>query len=128
VVLLVDPGNPLEIVEREKDVISSGGEWIPSVELENALMSHEGVSEAAVVSVDHETWQERPLACVVLREGADVTDEDLRAFLAEDYPGWWLPDAFVYVEEIPTTSTGTFDKVAIREAHGSVELEYTPGE
>jgi fatty-acyl-CoA synthase len=124
----VDGDGYMEIVDREKDVIKSGGEWISSIELENALMSHDGVSEAAVISVDHETWQERPVACVVPRDGADLTDEELQAFLAEDYPSWWLPDAYVYVREIPKTSTGKFDKMALRDEYGTVELEYTPGE
>lgn len=124
----VDEDGYMEIVDREKDVIKSGGEWISSIELENALTSHDGVSEAAVISVSHDTWQERPVACVVLREDADVTDGDLREFLGEDYPGWWLPDAFVYLDEIPKTSTGKFDKMALGDAYGTVELEYTPGE
>jgi fatty-acyl-CoA synthase len=118
----------LEIVDREKDVIKSGGEWISSIELENALMSHDDVSEAAVISVDHDTWQERPVACVVPREGADLTDEQLQAFPETDYPDWWLPDVYVYLDEIPKTSTGKFDRIALGEAYGEVELRYTPGE
>jgi len=124
----VDGDGYMEIVDREKDVIKSGGEWISSIELENALMSHDDVSEAAVISVAHDTWQERPVACVVPRRDADLTDEQLQAFLEADYPGWWLPDAYVYLDEVPKTSTGKFDKMALGDRYGEVELHYTPGE
>jgi fatty-acyl-CoA synthase len=118
----------VDAVDRIKDVIKSGGEWISSIELENALMAHDDVSEASVISVPHDTWQERPLACVVPRESTELADEHLLEFLGDEYPGWWLPDAFVYVDAIPHTSTGKFDKQALRDRFGDTELQYTPGE
>ena len=113
----------VDIVDRAKDVIKSGGEWISSVELENELMAHDDVTEASVIAVDHEKWQERPMACVVLREGAEVTDDELEAHLAERFPDWWLPDRYEVVESIPRTSTGKFDKKTLREQFGDVRLE-----
>jgi fatty-acyl-CoA synthase len=105
----------VDVVDRDKDVIKSGGEWISSVQLENELIAHEAVSEATVIGVDHEKWQERPLACVVVREGAEVTDDELEAHLAETFPSWWLPDEYRFVDEIPKTSTGKFDKKRLRD-------------
>lgn len=113
----------LDIVDRTKDVIKSGGEWISSVELENELMGHEAIAEASVIGVDHEKWQERPLACVVLKEGADVSADELEAHLAERFPSWWLPDRYEFLEAIPQTSTGKFDKMRLREQYGDVTLE-----
>jgi len=113
----------IDIVDRSKDVIKSGGEWISSVELENELMAHEAVTEASVIGVEHEKWQERPMACVVLREGADVTSDELDEHLGERFPDWWLPDRYEFVESIPRTSTGKFDKMALREEFGDVRLE-----
>ncbi len=105
----------VDIVDRTKDVIKSGGEWISSVDLENALMAHDAVREAAVIGLRHPEWQERPLACVVLSEGGAVTEEELKAHLAEDFPEWWLPDDIQFLEEIPQTSTGKFDKKVLRD-------------
>ncbi|MFC7198693.1 long-chain fatty acid--CoA ligase [Halospeciosus flavus] len=127
-VVTVDENGYIEIVDRAKDVIKSGGEWISSIELENELMGHEDVVEAAVVSVSHERWQERPLACVVRKEGTDVDAEDLREFLADDYPKWWLPDNVLFIEEVPKTATGKFDKKQLREDIEDPDLPYTPGE
>lgn len=96
------------IVDREKDVIKSGGEWISSLELENELMGHDAVSEAAIVAMDHDTWQERPFAFIV---GDDAVDADvLDAHLNERFPKWWLPDEYAFVNSLPRTSTGKFDK------------------
>jgi fatty-acyl-CoA synthase len=95
-------------------VIKSGGEWISSVELENALMAHPAVAEAAVVAVPDPKWDERPLAAVVLREGAAATADELRAFLAPDFAKWWLPERFEFVAEIPKTSVGKFKKTELR--------------
>jgi len=111
----MDEQGYVDIVDREKDVIKSGGEWISSVDLENELMAHEAVSEATVIAVPHEKWQERPMACVVLREGAEATAEELDGHLAEAFPDWWLPDEYRFLEEIPRTSTGKFDKKVLRE-------------
>ncbi len=105
----------IKLVDRAKDLVKSGGEWISSVDLENTLMGHPAVKEAAVIGVPHPKWQERPLAAVVLKEGCCVTEEDLRAFLAPCFAKWQLPDAFVFVLEIPRTSVGKFKKTALRE-------------
>jgi fatty-acyl-CoA synthase len=113
-----DEDGYLDIVDREKDVIKSGGEWISSVELENELIAHDAVSEATVIAVPHDKWQERPLACVVLRDGAEATADDLDAHLGESFPDWWLPDEYTFLAEIPKTSTGKFDKKALRDRYG----------
>ncbi|WP_193787907.1 long-chain fatty acid--CoA ligase [Natronolimnohabitans innermongolicus] len=105
----------IDVVDRDKDMIKSGGEWISSVQLENELMAHEGVAEASVVAAEHERWQERPLAVVVPTEGADPTGTELEDHLAETFPSWWLPDIYEFVEEIPKTSTGKFDKKRLRD-------------
>ncbi|WP_394340701.1 long-chain fatty acid--CoA ligase [Natrarchaeobaculum aegyptiacum] len=105
----------VDVVDRDTDMIKSGGEWISSVQLENELMAHEDVAEASVVAVDHERWQERPLAVVVPTDGASPTADDLEDHLAETFPSWWLPDAYEVIEEIPKTSTGKFDKKRLRD-------------
>ena len=96
-------------------MIKSGGEWISSVELENALMAHPAVAEAAVIAVPDEKWSERPLAAVVLKEGAAATPGELREFLAPHFAKWWLPDRIEFVGEIPKTAVGKFRKTALRE-------------
>ena len=123
----VDSEGYIEIVDRTKDVIKSGGEWISSIDLENELMAHEDVVEAAVIAVPHERWQERPLACVVVRDGADLTADELRAFLEAEHPSWWLPDDVVFISEVPKTATGKFDKKVLREEFSDTDLRYTPG-
>jgi fatty-acyl-CoA synthase len=112
----IDREGFMRITDRTKDVIKSGGEWISSVALENALAGHPDVVEAAVVATPHERWTERPLACVVVDAGADPSPDELRAFLATSVPRWWLPDEFAYLDEVPKTSTGKYDKKAIRAA------------
>jgi fatty-acyl-CoA synthase len=107
----------VQITDRAKDVIKSGGEWISSVELENAIMAHPDVVEAAVIGVPDARWQERPLACVVLRAGATVTAEALGAFLAERVAKWWVPERWTFIEEVPKTSVGKFDKKVLRARH-----------
>jgi fatty-acyl-CoA synthase len=111
----MDDDGFIKIVDRAKDLVKSGGEWISSVDLENTLMGHPAVKEAAVVGVPHPKWQERPLAAVVLKEGAHATPEELRAFLAQSFAKWQLPDAFVFLPEIPRTSVGKFKKIALRQ-------------
>jgi fatty-acyl-CoA synthase len=101
-------------VDRTKDLIKSGGEWISSVDLENALVAHPDVREAAVIAVPHPKWQERPLAVVVPRDGMNPTAEKLREFLAEKFAKWQLPDKFVFVDELPHTSTGKLLKTELR--------------
>ncbi|GGK30813.1 long-chain-fatty-acid--CoA ligase [Caldalkalibacillus thermarum] len=116
-VVTVDEEGFIKIVDRTKDLIKSGGEWISSVDLENALMAHEAVFEAAVIAVPHPKWQERPLACVVLKEQYkdQVTKEQLLDFLRPQFPKWWLPDDVVFLNEIPKTSVGKFMKRKLRE-------------
>ncbi|WP_207290840.1 long-chain fatty acid--CoA ligase [Haloterrigena alkaliphila] len=117
----------VDVVDRNKDVIKSGGEWISSVQLENELMAHEAVAEATVVAVEHERWQERPMAVITTSAGADVTGTELEDHLAETFPDWWLPDVYEFVDEIPKTSTGKFDKKRLRERFDIV-LEAEQGE
>jgi fatty-acyl-CoA synthase len=112
----------IKITDRTKDLIKSGGEWISSVDLENALMSHPAVFEAAVIAVPHPKWQERPLACVVLKEGATATKEELIASLENDFAKWWLPDDVVFLAEIPKTSVGKFLKAKLREELKDYEI------
>jgi len=109
----------IEIQDRVKDLVKSGGEWISTVALENALMGHPAVLEAAVIAVPDEKWSERPLGVVVLREGATATGEELRDFLAPSFAKWWLPERFEFVEEIPKTAVGKFRKTALRERFAS---------
>jgi fatty-acyl-CoA synthase len=111
----IDADGIMKVVDRAKDLVKSGGEWISSVDLENALMGHPAVKEACVVGIPHPKWQERPLAAVVLREGARASDQELRDFLAKDFAKWQLPDAFVFLNAIPRTSVGKFKKIALRE-------------
>jgi len=110
----LDRNGYLRITDRVKDVIKSGGEWISSVELENEVMAHPDVVEAAVIAMPHERWAERPLCCVVLREGADASADELREHLRGRVAKWWLPDEFAFVQEIPKTSVGKFDKKVLR--------------
>lgn len=113
----VDSEGFIKLIDRTKDLIKSGGEWISSVDLENALMAHEAVYEAAVVAVPSEKWDERPIACVVLRDGyaGQVTDKELLDFIAPRFAKWWIPDEVIFVDEIPKTSVGKMLKRALRE-------------
>jgi fatty-acyl-CoA synthase len=113
-VVSMHPLGFIQIKDRSKDVIKSGGEWISSVELENALMAHPAIAEAAVIAVPDTKWDERPLAAVVLREGKTATAEELREFLAPNFAKWWLPDRYEFVAEIPKTSVGKFKKMELR--------------
>jgi fatty-acyl-CoA synthase len=119
----VDPLGYVTLTDRAKDVIKSGGEWISSMELENILMAHPAVSEAAVIGVTDEKWGERPLAAVVLAEGASVSADDLRAFLAERVPRWQLPERWSFIDEVPKTSVGKFAKTRMRDAYANGEYE-----
>jgi fatty-acyl-CoA synthase len=118
----------LTLTDRAKDVIKSGGEWISSVELENALMAHPDVQEAVVVGIPDEKWQERPMASVVLREGATVKPAELRDFLAESVARWQLPDAWTFIDAVPRTSVGKFDKKVIRRWYADGELDVATSE
>lgn len=113
-VVTIDPEGYIKITDRTKDLIKSGGEWISSVDLENALVAHPAVAEAAVVAVPHDKWQERPLAVLVLKDGATVSEAELRTFLQTRFAKWQLPDAFLFVSELPHTSTGKLLKSELR--------------
>ncbi len=114
-VAAIDSHGYIRIADRTKDLIKSGGEWISSVDMENALMGHEAVQEAAVIAIADAKWGERPLACVVLKEGRKASAEDLRAHLAGTFAKWQLPDRVEFIDAIPRTSTGKFWKVKLRE-------------
>jgi fatty-acyl-CoA synthase len=116
----ISPDGYLTLTDRAKDVIKSGGEWISSVELENHLMAHPDVLEAAVIGVPDEHWGERPLATVVLRAGAEMAS--LRQFLAERVPKWQLPERWALIPEVPKTSVGKFDKKVLRHRYALGEL------
>jgi len=114
-IVTIEPRGYVEIRDRDKDLVKSGGEWISSVDLENAIMGHEAVAEAAVIAIPHEKWDERPLAVVVLKEGHEATPEDLLSHLEGDFAKWQLPDAVEFVDEIPRTATGKFLKMELRQ-------------
>jgi fatty-acyl-CoA synthase len=114
-IVTIDRGATIQVQDRTKDLIKSGGEWISSVALECALMGHPSVAEAAVIPVASEKWSERPLAAVVLKPGAQASPAELKAFLAPSFSNFWLPDAFEFVEAIPRTSAGKFKKSELRE-------------
>jgi len=116
-IVTIDGHGAITIQDRSKDVIKSGGEWISSVALENALMAHPAVAEAAVIGIPDERWQERPLAAVVLR--GEATADELRDFLAKDFAKWQLPERFEFLEEIPKTAVGKFRKTALRERYAT---------
>ena len=114
-IVSLDPRGYIQIQDRTKDVIKSGGEWISSVALENALMGHPAVAEAAVIGIPDPKWQERPLGVVVLREGKTATAQELHDFLEPSFAKWWLPERFEFVDAIPKTAVGKFRKTALRE-------------
>ena len=119
----IDPRGFIRLTDRAKDVIKSGGEWISSMELENLLMAHPDVAEAAVIGVTDDKWGERPLAAVVLRKGAEVSAADLRAFLGERVPRWQLPERWSFIDEVPKTSVGKFAKTRMRDSYARGEYE-----
>jgi fatty-acyl-CoA synthase len=114
-IVTIDESGTIHVQDRAKDLIKSGGEWISSVALECALMGHPAVAEAAVIPIPHPKWDERPLAAVVLKAGAAASAAELRAFLAPQFPKFWLPEAFEFIDAIPRTSAGKFQKSALRE-------------
>jgi fatty-acyl-CoA synthase len=116
-VAVIHPCGTMQITDRSKDVIKSGGEWISSIELENAAMGCPGVAEAAAVGVRHPKWDERPLLLVVPRDGADLCPERIREHLTRQVAKWWLPDEILFVESLPHTATGKLLKTAIREQY-----------
>jgi len=110
----IDRCGYLNITDRSKDVIKSGGEWISSIELENLAVGHPKVAEAAVIGVRHPKWDERPLLVIVLKEGQKATKEELLAFLEGKIAKWWMPDDVAFVAEIPHTATGKIQKTVLR--------------
>jgi fatty-acyl-CoA synthase len=125
-IVTVDADGYIDIVDRADDVIKSGGEWISSQELENAMMAHDAVSEAAVIGVPHERYQERPVGFVVRREGADISDEQLTAELSDmltaEYPSFWEPERYMFIDAVPKTATGKFSKKDLREEYAGDSL------
>jgi fatty-acyl-CoA synthase len=122
-VVTIDSEGYVKITDRLKDLIKSGGEWISSVDLENALVGHEAVGEAAVIAVPHPKWQERPLALVVLRPGHVVESSELRSLLERTFAPWQVPDAFVFVDQLPHTSTGKLLKCKLRQDYSQWEWD-----
>jgi fatty-acyl-CoA synthase len=111
----LDPDGFLQITDRSKDVIKSGGEWISSIDLENIAMGHPAVAEAAVIGVSHPKWAERPLLVVVKKPGAEVTRDEMLRYYEGKVAKWWLPDDVVFVEQLPHTATGKLSKMTLRE-------------
>jgi fatty-acyl-CoA synthase len=121
-VATIDQYGYMEIMDRTKDLIKSGGEWISSVALEVALIGHPKIREACVIAVPHEKWVERPLACIVLCEGAEISQKELKMYLERDFAHYQIPDKFVVVSEIPKTSVGKFNKKELRRMYAAQEL------
>jgi len=121
-VATMDRYGSVRLVDRTKDLVKSGGEWISSVELESAIMSHPKVAEAAVIGIPHERWTERPLACVVTVPGETLTGDEVREHLVPLVPKWWLPDAVEFIDEVPKTSVGKFSKRTLRERFAGYQL------
>jgi fatty-acyl-CoA synthase len=122
----IDSHGFIKITDRAKDVIKSGGEWISSVDLEGELMAHDDIVEAAVIAMPDEKWNERPLACVVRKEGSEISADELREHLAARVAKWWIPDEFAFIDEVPKTSVGKFDKKVLRKRLKDGELEREP--
>ena len=114
-VAVVDSDAYIKLVDRTKDLVKSGGEWISSVDLENEIMAHPDVAEAAVIGIPHPRWDERPLACVVVRPGAELSRSDIIEWLTPRVAKWWMPDDVVFIDEVPKTSVGKFSKKTLRE-------------
>ncbi len=125
---LIGPDGNLRLTDRAKDVIKSGGEWISSIDLENAAVGHPDIVEAAVISVPHERWQERPFLIAIRRQGSEVTAADVLAWLSERVAKWWLPEDVAFTNEIPHTGTGKIDKVALRRRFADHKRGLGPGE
>ena len=121
-VATLDEEGYMAIADRSKDLVKSGGEWISSVDLENSIMAVPGVAEAAVIAVFHPKWQERPLACVVKKPGAEVTKEQIYDHLLQHFAKWWMPDDILFIDAVPKTSVGKFDKKVLREQFKDFQL------
>jgi fatty-acyl-CoA synthase len=118
----IDPDGYMQITDRAKDVIKSGGEWISSIDIENLAVGHPDVTEAAVIGVAHPKWDERPLLIIVPKEGRNPTRSDLLDYLSGKIAKWWMPDDVVFVSEIPHTATGKIQKTALRQQFASHKL------
>jgi fatty-acyl-CoA synthase len=121
-VAVIDPEGYIRLVDRSKDVIKSGGEWVSSVELENEIMGHPKVAEAAVIGVAHPRWAERPLACVVVKPGETLSKEEVLEYLDGRVAKWWIPDDVVFIDDVPKTSTGKFSKKDLRDRFENYQL------
>ena len=121
-VATIDPLGFMQITDRSKDVIKSGGEWISSIEIENIAVGHEKVQEAAVIGVAHPKWDERPLLVVIKNEGAEVSKEEILGYLEGKIAKWWMPDDVVFVDEIPHTATGKIQKLTLRQQFEDYKL------
>ena len=121
-VATIDPLGFMQITDRAKDVIKSGGEWISSIEIENVAVAHESVMEAAVIGLAHPKWDERPLLIIVKNEGADVSKEEILSFLEGKIAKWWMPDDVAFVDEIPHTATGKIQKLTLRSQFADYKL------
>jgi fatty-acyl-CoA synthase len=121
-VATIDDDGYMQITDRSKDVIKSGGEWISSIDLENLAVGHPAVAEAAVIGVPHPRWDERPLLVVMLKEGRSATREELLDFMRGKVAKWWLPDDVVFVADLPHTATGKLSKMRLREQFKAYKL------
>jgi fatty-acyl-CoA synthase len=122
-VVTIEPEGYFNIADRTKDLVKSGGEWISSIDLENALVGHPAVAEACVIAVPHPKWAERPLACVVLRPGADASRDELLDFLRPSFARWWLPDDVIFLPDLPRTGVGKLDKKVLRDRYREHAVE-----
>lgn len=109
----------IQITDRTKDVIKSGGEWISSIALEGEAASHPGVKEAAAIGIPNDRWGERPLLIVVRADGSDVSDTDIIGYLRPRIAKWWLPEAVLFIDDMPHTATGKIDKLTLRKRYGT---------
>ncbi|MFN0301148.1 MAG: AMP-binding enzyme, partial [Burkholderiales bacterium] len=121
-VATIDADGYMQITDRSKDVIKSGGEWISSIDLENIAMAHPGIAEAAAIGIFHPKWDERPLIVAIRRPGASVTREELLAFFAGKVAKWWTPDDVAFVDELPHTATGKLSKLTLRQTFKDYRL------
>ena len=126
-VSVIHPDGTMQITDRAKDVIKSGGEWISSVELENAAVGCPGVAEAAAIGVYHPKWDERPILLVVKKDGADLSEADVTTYLAGVVAKWWLPDEVLFVDGLPHTGTGKIQKAELRKAYKDYKLKALAG-
>ncbi|MGE0884671.1 MAG: long-chain fatty acid--CoA ligase [Blastocatellales bacterium] len=122
-VATLDTEGYMAIADRSKDLVKSGGEWISSVDLENAIMAVPGVAEAAVIAIAHPKWDERPLACVVKKPGAELTKEQIYDHLMKSFAKWWMPDEIIFIDAVPKTSVGKFDKKVLRQQFADFQLK-----